>query len=138
MDAQCCHLTSRFVDSFIESAMAAGMAEGSDQGEVVLLEHAGEDADCENGDPEPETGEPSPELAPPITPRALQVDPGPQTPTVHQAWSIDGGEIVLTIRTGGALPAASFQAIGEIVGALEKLATSLNAEDADEEIESEL
>lgn len=126
----------KFVDSFVRSAMAAELAELDGEGQVILRNRA-EDSEIEERVHEP--GEPSPEQASPITPVAAV--PVLQAPTVHQAWPIRGGEIVLTIRTGGALPAASFEKIGEIVEALEKLAASLNAEDADEdteEIESEL
>ena len=127
----------KFVDSFVRSTMAAELAELDGEGQVILRNRAEDSEVVEEREHEP--GEPSPEQASLITPVAAV--PVLQAPTVHQAWPIGGGEIVLTIRTDGALPAASFEKIGEIVEALEKLATSLSAEDADEEteqIESEL
>lgn len=127
----------KFVDSFIESALAAGMARHDDQGQLVLLELSSESVDDEAVELEQATGEPSPEPGPsPITTVQL-TDPGLQTPAVHQSWQIDGGEIVFIVRTGRALPSTSFAEIGEIVRQLEKLAASLNVEGVDKEIEGE-
>ncbi len=130
----------KFVDSFIKSVVAAGMAERNDQGQVVLLELEGEGVTDEDDEAEHEIGEPLPEPTPPPSPTAHRADPGLAAPAVHQSWPIDGGAIVLTIRTGGALPAWSFKEIGTIVGQLEELATFLNtkdgAKDGNEEIES--
>lgn len=129
-------MASRFADSFIESAVTAGMAERDDQGQVVLLELESKGVTDEADEAEHETGEPLPVPTPPPSPTAHRTEPGLAAPAVHQSWPIDGGVIILTIRTDGALSAASFQAISEIVGQLEALAASLKPEDVNEGTES--
>ena len=119
----------KFVDSFIKSAVYAELANLDNQGQVILRDQNDEDAE----DSERAPKAPSPE---PTATTMHRAEPVLQTPTIQQSWPIDGGEIVLTIHKDGALPAASFQTIGEIVGRLEALATSLKVTDGDQEIES--
>lgn len=125
----------KFVDSFIESALAAGMARHDDQGQLVLLELSSESVDDEAVELEQATGEPSPETTLPPTSTARQADTVLKTPVINQSWPAGDGEIALIFRMG-TLPAASFKEIGEIVSQIEKLAASLNATDPDEGIES--
>lgn len=129
--------SGKFIDSFIESAVAAELAELNDDGEVVLWGPengaAFETATVEMLDQPP----PSPDASPP---RGHAAEPTTAAPTVRQLWPIDGGEIVFELRSDQALPAVAFTAIGEVVAKLETLASSLRSEAStaspEDEIES--
>ena len=113
---------SKFVESFVESALAAELAELNDDGDVVLWS-AENSAATEVEALEPQ--QPSPEVSPTRGHAAARVS---GAPTIRQPWPIDGGEIVFELRSDRALPAAAFAAIGEIVAKLETLASSLRSE----------
>ncbi len=59
---------------------------------------------------------------------------------IRQAWPIDGGEIILEVRSEEVLPATVFGEIGEVVTKLKALSASLSrsgdSETADEGGES--
>ena len=125
---------SKFVESFIESALAAELAERNDDGEVVLWEvenNAGvEDAAIDANNPPQK-------LPAPSTTLRRTTERIPAEPTIRQAWPIEGGEIVLDLRSVHALPASAFAAIGEVVAKLEDLAGSLAAQASTEPHEEE-
>jgi hypothetical protein len=108
---------SKFVASFVESAVVAGFAQVGDDDRVSLLEP---DID-------------SPELTQdPHTPAASTAtssrSPQPSrtaTPVLHQAWPIDGGTIVFEIRSERPLPAGAYATVGEVVASLERLSLTL-------------
>lgn len=115
----------KFVDSFVESAVAAGLAELSDDGQVILLPLASERA----------TEEASSYSDPVLASSAgstgsgrSQPAPRSETPVVHQTWDIAGGSIVFEIRTENPLPASAFATVGEVVASLERLAHTLAPE----------
>lgn len=117
--------SGKFIESFIESALAAELAELDDNGDVVLWGPVnGHDV----------TEAPAREAESDVPPTSAsqapvhRVDPASAAPTIRQSWPIDGGEIVFELRTEHALPAAAFAAIGEVVARMEALATSLAAE----------
>lgn len=124
----------KFIESFTESAVAAELAELSDDGDVVLWGpengEAAEPAAVETLDPQ----QPSPGASPTRGHAAERVS---GAPTIRQPWPIDGGEIVFELRSDRALPAAAFAAIGEIVAKLETLASSLRSEATAESPEGE-
>lgn len=49
--------------------------------------------------------------------------------TVRQVWPVAGGEMVLEIRSGRALPLAAYQSLADVVERLEQLAELLSWED---------
>ncbi len=112
----------KFVQSFIDSAVAAGLASLNEDGQAVLeLLDAGADA-----------GQPSSEdqfldNRQPVQPSSGRTQPVARqgTPRVHQTWAIDGGSIVFEIRTDMPLPATAFATVGEVVASLEHLAETL-------------
>lgn len=122
--------SSKFIESFVESAMAAELAELSDEGEVVLWA-------AENG---PATATAAVEIPPdPPQPssgnsstRRNEAERSLAAPAIRQLWPIDGGEIVFELRSGQALPATAFAAIGDVVVKLEALADSLRSETGSE------
>lgn len=111
---------SKFVASFVESAVAAGIAQVDDDGQVTLLDS---DADFVGS---PDVGQES--LAPTaptgVAPRSTQAGRS-ATPVVHQAWPIDGGTIVFEIRSERPLPASAYATVGEVVASLERLSVTL-------------
>jgi hypothetical protein len=118
----------KFVQSFTESAVAAGLAQRTDDGHLVLqpLEAVDEDDGESSVQRQPGvhpqgggiSGEPVPS-ARPASPRL------PAMPVVRQTWDIAGGTITFEIRTAEPLPASAFATVGEVVASLETLAATL-------------
>lgn len=112
----------KFVQSFTESAVAAGLAALNEDGQIVL----------ESLDAGTDGGQPSSDDQSLVNPQAVQPSSGRTQPAarqgppvVHQAWAIDGGSIVFEIRTDKPLPATAFATVGEVVASLEHLAETL-------------
>ncbi|MGO9888914.1 MAG: hypothetical protein ACLP0L_13520 [Solirubrobacteraceae bacterium] len=112
----------KFVESFSESAIAAGLAERNDEEQLVLLvpENGASSADARPTRPpttfpsEPESGAVRQVSTPHGTP-----------PVIHQTWEIDRGMITFEIATSKPLPASVFVTVGEVVASLERLAGTL-------------
>jgi len=112
----------KFVQSFSESAIAAGLAERNDEGLLILLvpEDGASSADARPANT-PTTAPPEPESGP-----VRQVSTPRETPPViHQTWEIDGGMITFEIAASKPLPASVFVTVGEVVASLERLAGTL-------------
>jgi hypothetical protein len=112
----------KFVQSFIESAVAASLASLNEDGQIVLTPlDAGADGVQQPSEEQftdsRQPGSPSP--------ARTQAAARQGTPVVHQTWAIDGGSIVFEIRTDNPLPAKAFTTVGEVVASLERLAESL-------------
>lgn len=108
---------TKFVDSFVDSAVAADLARVEDDGDVVLLVPTEDDEDHAGHRPAP-------------TPTGAGQARTPAfagTPVVRQAWNIDGGTIAFEIRRERPLPSAAFAAVGEAVANLERLAETLSS-----------
>lgn len=110
----------KFAQSFVDSAVAAGLASLNDDGQIVLVPL---DVVADGGQPSDEQFIDTRQLAS----SSGRAQPGPRqgTPVVHQAWAIDGGSIVFEIRTDKPLPATAFATVGEVVASLEHLAETL-------------
>ena len=114
----------KFVQSFVDSALAAGLASLNEDGQIVL---APLDAGADGGQqPSEEQFLDSRQPGPPLPGRAQAVA-RQGTPVVHQTWAIDSGSIVFEIRTDKPLPATAFTTVGEVVASLERLAETLGA-----------
>ena len=114
----------KFVQSFVDSAVAAGVASLNEDGQIVL---APLDAGADGGQqPSEEQFIDSRQPGPP-SPGRTQVVARQGTPVVHQTWAIDSGSIVFEIRTDKPLPATAFTTVGEVVASLERLADTLGA-----------
>ena len=111
---------SRFVESFLDSAVAAGLAEVTEDDQVVLLPF-GSDKPVDDGPdrPEPDSS------APTVSGHRRNASRRESTPVVHQSWSIAGGSIEFEIRCDNPLPAIAFATVGEVVASLERLASAL-------------
>jgi hypothetical protein len=111
---------SKFVASFVDSAVAAGIAQVDDNGQVTLLDSTADFVSGADVGQEP--------LLPPtstaVPPRAAQTGRS-ATPVVHQAWPIDGGTIIFEIRSERPLPASAYATVGEVVASLERLSVTL-------------
>jgi len=117
---------SKFVASFVDSAVAAGMAQVDDDGQVILLEL---EADFVDGLPAAKERHVSTTTLA-VSPRSAQ--PGRSaTPVVHQAWPIDGGTIIFEIRSERPLPASAYATVGDVVASLERLSLTLAPSTAD-------
>lgn len=116
----------RFTASFIDSAVAAGLAE-ADNGQVVLLDPGGapEPADSDPDD-EPDHEEPRPEQ----TRGRGRLTQAP--PVVHQEWTLPAGSVVFEVRLDRPLPAGVFGQLGAVVQEVESLADRLRELVADE------
>jgi hypothetical protein len=122
----------KFVQSFVDSAVAAGLGEVTDDGQIVLrtmLEDSSDSgrANSDDGgapsDPDVRSGTPG---------STVRSQPAARhgSPVVHQAWDIDEGSIVFEIRTDKPLPATAFITVGEVVASLEHLAATLASSSA--------
>jgi hypothetical protein len=122
----------KFVQSFVDSAVAAGLGEIADDGQIVLRSSA-DDSDADDGSSfdrvvatdTPQSGSVGRAVAAPARPQPTTAE---GVPLVHQVWEIDGGSIVFEIRTDKPLPAAVFVTVGEVVASLEHLAETLAPE----------
>jgi hypothetical protein len=112
----------KFVQSFTESAVAAGLAALNEDGQIVLRPL---DAGTDGGQPSSEDR--SLDNPPAVQSSSGRIQPTARqgTPVVHQAWAIDGGSIVFEIRTDKPLPATAFATVGDVVASLEHLAETL-------------
>ena len=109
----------KFVASFADSAVAAGMAELSEDDHLTLLEP-------DEGLPSGEETTPSTTVAPSTAATTRTPLPGRvATPVVHQVWPIDSGTIVFEIRSERPLPATAYATVGEVVASLERLSLTL-------------
>lgn len=124
----------KFAKSFVESAVAADLAERNEDGDVILRDPQGSE-DSEAVPPE-STGEPLAEASGPIPARSA-AETKTAAPAVSQLWPIDGGEILFQLRSARALPAAAFASIGEVVAKLEVLAGSLRDEQPADQTEAD-
>jgi hypothetical protein len=112
----------KFVQSFSESAIAAGLAERNEDGQLLLL--VPED---DNSSPDAPLADTSP-IAPPEPepgPSRQRSNPGDIPTVVHQTWEIDAGTITFEIAASKPLPASAFVTVGEVVASLERLAGTL-------------
>jgi len=109
----------RFASSFVDSAVAAGLAE-ADNGQFILLEagSAGEQVDVAD-EPDGEAPVPSVEAG------RARVRVGQAPPVVHQAWTLPGGTVVFEVRLDRPLPAGVFAQVGAVVEQIESLADRL-------------
>ena len=107
----------KFVQSFVDSAVAAGLASLNEDGQVVLapFEVGSESVAQPSEDQFIHNRQPGP-TSPGRTPAAAARH---ASPVVHQTWAIDGGSIVFDIRTDKPLPAKAFTTVGEVVASLE-------------------
>lgn len=110
----------KFVDSFIESAVAAGLAEVAEDDQVVFLA-----PNDDSSDPDSVVEPKSPTAPAGVGHRTSLSRSG--SPVVHQSWDIAGGRIIFEIRSDGPLPASAFATVGEVVASLENLAQALDA-----------
>ncbi|MGH9248973.1 MAG: hypothetical protein ACRD0W_05595 [Acidimicrobiales bacterium] len=120
----------RFAASFVESAVAAGLAEETDNGQVVLLEPGTEDETADPG--EADDGE-SRRTATQAVAGRVRLAPGP--PVVHQEWTLPTGTVVLEVRLDRPLPAEVFAQVGAVVKEIEALADRLKELVADKAID---
>ena len=112
----------KFVQSFVDSAVAAGLASLNEDGQIVLapLEVGADGGQQPSEEQFIDNRQPGPSSPGRTQPVARQ-----GTPVVHQTWAIDGGSIVFEIRTDKPLPASAFATVGEVVASLEHLAETL-------------
>lgn len=124
----------KFVQSFVDSAVAAGLASLNDDGQIVLapLDVVADDGGQQPGD------EQFIDTRQPATSSGRTQSPRQGTPVVHQAWAIDGGSIVFEIRIDKPLPATAFATVGEVVASLEHLAETLAPRVSDRGDEAEV
>lgn len=124
----------KFVQSFVDSAVAAGLASLNEDGQVVLVPlDAGADGVQQSSVEQFIDNRPSS----PTSPGRTQAVARQGTPVVHQSWVIDGGSIVFEIRTDKPLPATAFTTVGQVVASLELLAETLGPRAVQGGIEAE-
>lgn len=123
----------KFVDSFIKSAVFAGVAE-TDGSTVTLLPRNTESIDgyTVQGDYD-EVHSPGP--ADNVTPDVMGNAPVAAEPAVpvalRQSWPIEGGEIEFVIRTPEALPPSIYSLVAEMAEVAEKMKAKLTGSSVD-------
>jgi len=110
---------SKFVASFVDSAVAAGIAQVHEDDRLTLQEP---DEQVDGLGFTTETNVPVTSTT--ASPRSSQTGRS-AAPVVHQAWPIDGGTIVFEIRSERPLPASAYVTVGEVVASLERLSLTL-------------
>lgn len=114
------------MQSFVDSAIAAGLATQNDDGQIVLKHVVdGDIGDDELADTSADVSPADHRQQASTTPVRTQAASQPASPVVHQTWEIEGGLIVFEIRTDRPLPAKAFSTVGDVVASLELLAQSL-------------
>jgi hypothetical protein len=120
----------KFVDSFVKSAVFAGLAE-SDGASVTLFgrETAFADTDAGEGKADNDTqigAAASTEAKTPEPFSAPNAVPEHSVPVaLRQQWPIDGGEIEFVIRTSEALPPSIYVLVAEMAEVAEKMKAKL-------------
>lgn len=117
----------KFTESFVESALAADLAEVDESGNVMLWAPT---QDSDVGPAATPDGKVHPLRPVGSEPTARPVGRTSSAPTVRQSWPIGGGEIVFELWSDHALPATAFAALGDVVSRLEVLAASLSPENS--------
>jgi hypothetical protein len=112
----------KFVQSFVDSAVAAGLASLNEDGQIVL---APLDVGADDGQQPSEEQFIENRQHNTSSPGRTQAVARQEVPVVHQTWAIDGGSIVFEIRTDQPLPAKAFTTVGDVVASLEHLAEAL-------------
>ena len=112
----------KFVQSFVDSAVAAGLASLNEDGQVVLAP-----LDVGAGEGQQSSEEQFLDSPQPVQSSSARTQPAARqgTPVVNLTWAIGGGSIVFEIRTDKPLPATAFATVGEVVASLEHLAETL-------------
>jgi hypothetical protein len=125
----------KFVDSFVKSAVFAGLAE-TDGATVTLFPRDTAFSASDEGDDEARGAEVSPSHAAPtgtnggVQPTPASVAQAVSAPAVpvalRQQWPIDGGEIEFVIRTSEALPPSLYALVAEMAEVAEKMKIKLS------------
>ena len=122
----------KFASSFVDSALAVGLAEKTDDAKVRLLA-------------EPKAIGAEPEVLEDATPEGRTLGGDRPVDRVHaadrhvvlrQPWPVKGGDILLEVRLDRPLPPAAFGAAQEITQAVEKLVEALGRDGEGEEAAS--
>jgi hypothetical protein len=120
----------RFAASFVDSAVAAGLAE-TNNGQIVLVEPDATVESADVGDDfEVEAELPRTDLT------RGRMTGASVPPVVHQEWALPAGSVLFEIRMRRPLPAAVFVQVGSVVQEIEALATRLRELALDDDIES--
>jgi len=111
-------LKEKFIKSFKESAVIAGLAEATGDDKIRLL--VGESQTVSAPVSRRSDSSPIQPLRPSLAQSGRQMDGG-YSPTVSQIWRTANSEVHFEIRTGSPLDAAVFQKIGEVTAKIEEL-----------------
>lgn len=128
----------KFMKSFVDSLVVAGLGEISGGESVALKERGDFGHSAQDGHAGPASSadqEPSrftiPNAGPSATPTPGNPTDRPahtstqSEPAIHQVWEIQDGHIVLQVRVDGALPSEAYGSIGAVIASVEKLAETL-------------
>lgn len=141
-----------FTKSFLDSLVVAMLGQVNEDGTVVLEPESDSDS-SPKGDEDPldagaragamlvaggEKESVSATTAGELGRESLLGSMSPE-PTIRQVWEIHGGEISFLICMGSALPATSFEKIGNVMSSIEELVKVLGVDhqDADDEVEEQ-
>ena len=111
---------SKFVSSFVASAVAAGLGEAHDDDRITLLELDGGVGDGLDRAKGPPTSVGSSSAITRTSPPCRSA-----VPVVHQSWPIQGGTVHFEIRSERPLPASAYAHVGDVVASLERLSAVL-------------
>jgi hypothetical protein len=114
---------NKFIDSFTESAIAAGLAELAGDGQITLIDSATDTlVIARPADEVPTSAAPGGSMARGTSAGTRSAG----IPVVHQTWPIEGGMIMFEIRSERPLPAGAYATVGEVVASLERLSIALS------------
>lgn len=114
---------NKFIDSFAEGAIVAGLAELAADGQITLIDSVTDTVVMAR--PADEVSA-APAPAGSMARGTISGARSAGIPVVHQTWPIAGGMIMFEIRSERPLPAGAYATVGEVVASLERLSMALS------------
>jgi hypothetical protein len=111
----------KFIKSFVDSAVAVGLADKLPTGEIKLVQAMSSDRVAPANDTPPVVETPTVAAQTSISDTGLR-------PAISQVWKNGDTEIIFEVRSNGPLPSAAFMEIGTAVTSIEVLWEALQPE----------
>ena len=140
----------KFVDSFAESLVAAGLGEEGGDGAVILWQRGTRRTDEEDpgshSEMEHVVDSDSPGSGIPRRQSASTPDPYQEPhsssgtlpkPVIDHSWEIQGGKVVFQVRMEGAPAYEAYSSIGEVIASIEELVKALGPDKADAQVDEQ-
>lgn len=130
----------KFIESFKESAVAAGLAvlEGNDAIKFLPAVDPANDDLANDVEEEPLIDSPVPPDQGGVPVKDVKKQRKGHTPLLTQKWVSDDGAIVFEVHGTSALSSKSFEQLGKVVSELEKLASQLGFDKDEDDVGADI